>query len=164
MMRGRRQVLLWAACALAAGAIGAGLVLAFSGSSKAAPTKAEYFARVAAICAAYGPKLDRIDPPHDIAIPGEVAGPVSLALPLVVAENREVRALRPPKELAAQVEAWLALKDRAIETLKRTLREALIPDVRRMGPDWLLFVDQQRAAAVAGGRIGFPKVCAAAAH
>jgi hypothetical protein len=57
------------------------------------------------------------------------------------------------------IEHWLALKDRAITTLKRTLREALIPDIRRMGPDWLRFVDQLEAAAEAGGKIGFPKVC-----
>ena len=69
------------------------------------------------------------------------------------------RALRPPRELAGQVKRWLALKDRAIATLERTLREALIPDVSRMGPDWLRFVDQLEAAAKAGGRIGFPQVC-----
>jgi hypothetical protein len=64
-----------------------------------------------------------------------------------------------PLQLARQVGRWLALKDRAIATLKRTLREALLPDVRRMGPDWLRFVDQSEAAARAGGKIGFPKVC-----
>ena len=161
MMRGQSQTLIWAACLLVAGAIATGIVLAFTDSSKAAPTKAEYFARVAAICSFYGPKLDRISPPRDIAIPGEVAGPVRLALPLIVAETREVRALRPPKELARQVEQWLVLKDRAITTLKRTLREALIPDIRQMGPDWLLFVTQIEAAARAGGKVGFPKVCSA---
>jgi hypothetical protein len=76
-----------------------------------------------------------------------------------VAEQREVRAVQPPKELAAKVEHWLGLKDTAIETLKRTLREAMIPDVRKMGPDWLLFVKQNEAAAKAGGKIGFPKDC-----
>jgi hypothetical protein len=155
------QMLLWAACVLVAGAVAVGIVLAFTGSSQAAPTRAEYFARVAEICRVYGPRLDRISPPHDIAIPGEVAGPVRLALPLIVAETRELRALRPPRELAPQVEHWLALKDRSIATLKRTLREALIPDVRRMGPDWLRFVDQLEAAARAGGKIGFPRVCSA---
>jgi hypothetical protein len=157
-------MLFWAACLLVASGIAAGIVLAFTGTSKAAPTKAEYFARVAAICRVYGPQLDKISPPHDPAIPGEVAGPVGLALPLVVAETREVRALRPPKELAAQVEQWLALKDRAIETLRRTLREALVPDVRRMGPDWLRFLDEAEAAAKAGGKIGFPKVCTTGSH
>jgi hypothetical protein len=43
-------VLFWAGGLLVAGAIAAGIVLAFSGNSKAAPTKAEYFARVAEIC------------------------------------------------------------------------------------------------------------------
>jgi hypothetical protein len=161
MMRGHSQALVWAACLLVAGAIATAIVLAFTGSSKAAPTRAEYFARVAAICSFYGPKLDKISPPHDIAIPGEVAGPVRLALPLIVAETREVRALPPPKELAPLVEQWLVLKDRAIATLKRTLREALIPDIRQMGPDWLLFVAQVEAAARAGGKVGFPKVCSA---
>jgi hypothetical protein len=152
-------MLLPAACLLVAGAVAAGIVLVLSDSSRAAPTRTEYFARVAGICRVYGPLLDRIAPPRDIAIPGEVAGPIRLALPLVVAETREMRALRPPKELIAQVEHWLALKARAIATLKRTLREALIPDVTRMGPDWLRFVDQQEAAARAGGKIGFPKLC-----
>ena len=152
-------MLLWTACFLVVGGIAGGVVFAFSGTSQAAPTKAEYFARVAAICRVYGPQLDRISPPYDIAIPGEVAGPVSVALPLVVAETRELRALQPPKELAAQVEHWLAVKERAIATLRRTLREALIPDVRQMGPDWLRFVDQQRRAAEAGRKIGFPRVC-----
>ena len=160
-MRGPGRVLFWTACVVVAGGITAGIVLAFSGSSSAAPTKAEYFARVAAVCRVYGPQLDKIDPPHDIAIPGEVAGPVSVALPLVAAETRELRALRPPQELAAEVDRWLALKERAITTLKRTLREALIPDVRQMGPDWLRFVAEQTRAAEAGAKIGFPKVCSA---
>jgi hypothetical protein len=145
-----------------AGAIAAGIVLAFSGSSSAAPTKTEYFARIAAICRVYGPQLDKITPPHDPAIPAEVADPVSFALPLIVAETREVRALRPPKELAAQIEHWLALKDRSIATLRRTLREARIPDVRTMGPDWLRFLDQAEAAARAGAEIGFPAICSSA--
>jgi hypothetical protein len=161
---GRRRILFWAALPLVAGGTAAGIILAFTGTSSAAPTRAEYFARVAAICRAYGPKLDKISPPHDIAIPGEVAGPVSLALPLVVAETREVRALRPPKELAAEVKHWLALKQRANETLKRTLREALLPDIRQMGPDWLRFLDEREAAGKAGGKIGFPSACATASQ
>jgi hypothetical protein len=159
MGRRRTRILYWASVPLVGGGIAAGIILAFTGTSSAAPTRAEYFARVAAICRAYGPKLDKISPPHDIAIPGEVAGPVRLALPLVIAETREVRALRPPKGLAGEVEHWLMLKDRANNTLKRTLREALIPDIRRMGPDWLRFLDEREAAAKAGGRIGFPSAC-----
>ena len=157
-------MLLWIGCLVAAAAAAAGIVLAFGGQSKAAPSRAQYFTRIAAICRVYGPKLDGISPPHDIAIPGEVAGPVGQALPIIVAETREVRALQPPKDLAAAVEHWLRLKDRAITTLKRTLREALEPDVTRMGPDWLLFVRQADSAAKAGDAIGFPQVCSTGAR
>jgi hypothetical protein len=155
----RGRLLLGAACLLIAGGVAAALVLAFSDDSSATPSKAEYFARVAAICRTYGPQLDKIDPPHDIAIPGEVVGPVRIVLPLIVMQTRDLHALRPPKELAGEIEHWLALKDRAIETLKRTLREGLLPDVRLMGPDWLLFVEQNEAAGKAASKIGFPKVC-----
>jgi hypothetical protein len=160
---GPRNHLLAAACLLVAGGVAAAVVLVFSDSSSAAPSKAEYFARIAEICRRYGPALDKIDPPHDIAIPGEVIGPLKLVLPLIVAETRELHALRPPKELAKEIKHWLALKDRAIETLKRTLREGLLPDVRLMGPDWLLFVDQNREAGRAAGKIGFPKACTSSA-
>ena len=160
---GRGNLLLVAACLFVAGGIAAAIVLVFSESSTAAPSKAEYFARVAAICRVYGPQLDKIDPPHDIAIPGEVVGPVRVVLPLIVAQARDLHALRPPKELAGEIEHWLALKDRAIGTLKRTLREGLLPDVRLMGPDWLLFVEQNGAAGRAAAKIGFPKDCTAAA-
>jgi hypothetical protein len=152
-------MLVGAACVLVAGGIAGGIALAFSGSSEAAPTKAEYFARVAAICSVYGPKLDRVAPPTDIAIPGEIAEPIKEVLPLVRAETREVRALRPPKELGAKVEHWLALEARAITTLERTLREALIPDIRLMGPDWLRYRDQADVAGKAGEETGFPRVC-----
>jgi hypothetical protein len=159
---GRQRLLLGAACLLVAGGVAAAFVLAFSDDSTAAPSKAEYFARVAAICRIYGPQLDKIDPPHDIAIPGEVVGPLRVVLPLIVAQTRELHALRPPKELKSRIEHWLALKDRAIATLKRTLREGLLPDVRLMGPDWLLFVDQNEEAGKAAAKIGFPKVCSGA--
>jgi hypothetical protein len=159
MGRRRTRILYWVGVPLVGAGIAAGVILAFTDTSSAALTRAEYFARVAAICRVYGPKLDKIDPPHDIAIPGEVAGPVGLALPLVVAETRELRALKPPKELAPLVTEWLRLRDQANETLKRTLHEAFIPDIRQMGPDWLRFLDEREAAAKAGGKIGFPSAC-----
>src|SRR3954447_23624693 len=60
----RSYLRLGAACAVLSAAIAVGLVLAFaSGTSEAAPTKSQYFARVAAICRIYGPKLDKIPPP-----------------------------------------------------------------------------------------------------
>jgi hypothetical protein len=158
-MYGRRRILMTAALLLVAGLCAGGIVLALSGNSQAAPTKKEYFARVAAICRAYGPQLDKVDPPGDIATPAEVAAPITLALPLVVAELREVRALRPPTELAERVEHWVSLRDRAVEMMRRTLRAALLPDIRQMGPDWLRFLDLTKQAGRVGATIGFPKVC-----
>jgi hypothetical protein len=152
-------MLMMAALLLVAGLVAGGIVLALSGNSHAAPTKKEYFARVAAICRVYGPQLDKVAPPGDIATPAEVAAPISLALPLVVAELREVRALRPPPELAERVEEWVSLRDRAVEMMRRTLRAALLPDIRQMGPDWLRFMDLTKQAGRVGARIGFPKVC-----
>ena len=71
-MNRRWYAWLGAACLLLACGIAAGVVLTFSGTSAAAPpTKKVYFARVAAICRAYGPKLDHIVPP-DIAEPANV--------------------------------------------------------------------------------------------
>jgi hypothetical protein len=158
-MYGRRRILMTAVSLLVAGLVAGGIVLARSGSSQAAPTKKEYFARVAAICRVYGPQLDKVAPPGDIATPAEVADPIQLALPLVVAELREVRALQPPTELAEPVEEWLTLRDQAVEMMRRTLRAALLPDIRQMGPDWLRFMDLTKQAGHVGARIGFPKVC-----
>ena len=80
-----RRSYLWlgVACAVLAAAVAVGAVLAFgSGSSKAAPTKSEYFARVAAICRFYGPKLDKIPPPYDVTIPALITRSVTKVEPL----------------------------------------------------------------------------------
>lgn len=158
----RSTHLLGAACLLVAGGVAAVIVLVVSDSSTAAPSRAEYFSRVAEICGYYGPRLSAIEPPSDFAVPGEVAEPIRRALPLVLAETSELRALRPPKELAEQVERWLTLQDRAIATLRRTLHDASLPDIRLLGPDWLRFLDQSGKARQAAAAVGIPKVCSTA--
>jgi hypothetical protein len=158
-MGGRRHLVAGAAALAVAGGVAAVIVLVFSSGSQAAPTKAEYFARVARICAVYGPKLDRIAPPPDVSIPGEVVAPLKRVIPLLDAENAEVRALRPPPELTAKVEHWLALKDKVLATLRQTLRAAETPDISGSAVDYLRFLDQAQAAAKAGSEIGFPAVC-----
>jgi hypothetical protein len=158
-MRGRWQVVAGTSALLVAGGIAAVIVLVFTSGSQAAPTRAEYFARVARICTVYGPKLDRIAPPPDVSIPGEVAAPLRRVIPLLAAENAEVRALRPPRELAAKVEHWLALKDQVLTTLRRTLHDAETPNISGTAVDYLHFLSQAQAAAKAGSRIGFPSVC-----
>ena len=141
----------------AAGAVA--VVLGFSGNSDAAPTSAQYFARVARICDVYGPRLDRIAPPSDVTIPGEVVTPLRRVIPLLRAETAEVRALRPPKELAAAIERWLALKAAVIDTLEQALRAAEAPDIPATAVAYLRFLKQADAASKAGARIGFPTIC-----
>ena len=69
----RRHLRLGVVCAAVSAAVAVAVVLVFSsGTSQAAPTKSQYFARVAAICRFYGPKLDKIPPPIDVTIPSEI--------------------------------------------------------------------------------------------
>jgi len=158
-MKGRWQVAVGLGALAVAGGVAAGIVLGFSGNSDAAPTRAEYFARVAKICAVYGPRLDRIAPPTDVTIPGEVATPLRRVIPLIRAETSEVRALRPPTELAARIDRWLALKARVIDALEQTLHAAEAPDIPATAVAYLRFLQQAQAASKAGAKIGFPTIC-----
>jgi hypothetical protein len=141
------------------GAVTAGIVLGLNGSSGAAPTKVVYFARVARVCGVYGPKLDRIAPPTDVTIPGEVVTPLRRVIPLLRAETSDVRALQAPTELAARIHQWLVLKARVIATLEQTLRAAEAPDIPATAVAYLRFLKLARAASQAGAKIGFPTVC-----
>jgi hypothetical protein len=147
---------LGAACALLAGIVAAGFVLLFSSTSRAAPTKAQYFARVAAICRVYGPKLDKVPPPTDIAIPGVVASSLGKALPILEAQAAAVDALRPPKQLQVEIERWIALDDRAIAQLRESLRLAREPNLSQMAFAYIKFLKASMAAKHLGQAIGFP--------
>jgi hypothetical protein len=156
-VRGRRRYLaLGAACALVAAAVAGGIVLVFSDSSKAAPTKAQYFARVATICRIYGPKLDKVPPPTDIAIPGVVASSLGKALPILEAQAAAVHALRPPTELRAEIKRWVVLDNRAIAKLRESLRLAREPNLSQMAFAYIQFLTASRAAKHLGQTIGFP--------
>jgi hypothetical protein len=159
VVTGRRRVVAALGAIVVAGGVAAGIVLTFSGSSTAAPTKAEYFAQVARICAAYGPKLDRIAPPNDVTIPGEVVTPLKRVIPLLRAETAEVQALKLPRELASRIGHWLELKARTVTSLERTLRAAETPDIAATAVDYLAFQKLARQTAAAGHGIGFPKIC-----
>jgi hypothetical protein len=141
------------------GAVATGIVLGFSGNSAPAPTNADYFARVGRICGVYGPKLDRIAPPTDVTIPGEVVTPLRQVIPLLRAETSEMRALRPPTELAARIHRWLALKDGVVATLDQTLHAAEAPDIPATAVAYLRFLKQAQTASKAGAKIGFPAIC-----
>lgn len=159
-MTRRARLLTSLAAVLVAGGVAGGLVLAFGNSSShAAPTRAQYFAAVARICAVYGPQLDRIAPPSDVTIPGEVVTPLKQVIPVIAAETAEVRTLRPPPRLAPRIRGWLTLKDRVLATLKRALVAAEAPNIPLTASEYLQFLSLARRTAKLGGQIGFPSVC-----
>jgi hypothetical protein len=156
---GRRfYAALGVASALVAGGVATAVVLAFTGSSQAAPTKAQYFARVAAVCKVYGPKLDRI-PAADIAEPGNIIEDVGQALPLIKAEMGAVRAIPTPKELQPKLDRWFALHDESIAYLEAALRAGKKVDLRALIVAYGKFILQGPKTRRLGGSIGIPTVC-----
>ena len=159
-MTRRTRLLAPLAAILIAGGVAAGLVLAFgNSSSQAAPTKAEYFRSVARICGVYGPKLDQITPPQDVTIPGEVVTALKLAIPVIKAETKAVRALRLPHGIAGKIRRWLQLKDRTLAALQDALHEAEAPDIAGTAAAYIRFEQLARETSKAGHEIGFPGIC-----
>lgn len=151
----RRHVVFGAACAAVATVVAAALVLVLSGDSKAAPTKVEYLARVAALCRVYGPQLDKIRPP-DVAEPANVIAAIRLVLPLVRAQELEVRQLRAPKELRTKLARWFDLQDRRIGMLEKALRAARRQDFRALSVVYVDFILAGPETARLGSAIGIP--------
>ena len=150
-----RHVLFGAACAILTAAVAAVLVLVFSADSRAEPTKAQYLGRVAAICRVYGPQLDRIVPP-DASGTGDVVEAIGLALPLVRAQEREVRALEKPGELSTRLARWFDLQDRRVEMLEKALRAAQRQDFLAVGVAYVDFSLSGPEAARLGSALGIP--------
>ena len=152
---GGRRALVGAACAGCVVAVVATLVLVFSASSRAGPTRTQYFARVASICRVYGPRLDEIRPP-DVAEPANVIDAVERALPLASAQQREVKALDPPPELRARLARWFALQDERLAMLERALRAARMQDFRALSVAYVDFILAGPKVARLGSSIGIP--------
>src|SRR5581483_10512403 len=153
----RSYVRLGAACVALAGAIAAAIALAFtSGASQAAPTKSQYFARVAAICRLYGPKLAKVPPPIDITIPSEITESVRKVEPVLRAEAEAVRRLQAPRELRAQLARWNELNKLSIAKLGEALRAAERTDLRGIQVAYVEFVVTGAKAQKLGHAIGFP--------
>jgi hypothetical protein len=130
---------------VAAGVAVAALLVA-TASSRAEPTRAQYLARVAAVCRAYGPKLDRIRPP-DVAEPANVIDAVDRVLPLVRAQLRRVKALEPPPALRRRVERWLVLHEERLAKLEKAQAAGRRQDFRALGVAYVDF-------ALAGSETG----------
>lgn len=144
-------------CGLVAVVVAAGIVFAFpSGQSRAAPTKSQYFARVAAICQIYGPKLDKVPPPVDVSIPSEITASVTKVEPVLKEEARAVSRLRPPRELRSQLARWNKLNDSSIAKLGEVLRAAKKVDLRGIQVAYVQFIVTGAKAQHLGHKIGFP--------
>ena len=153
----RSYLKLGAVCAALAVAVALAVVLvANTGSSKAAPTRAEYLSRIAAICREYGPRLDKIPPPIDVTIPSEITESVRKVEPILRAEAEAVRRLEAPRELRKQVSQWNELNQRSIAKLGEALRAADKTDLRGIQVAYVEFVVTGAKAQKVGHAIGFP--------
>jgi hypothetical protein len=132
------------------------VLIANAGSSKAAPTRAEYLSNVAAICRKYGPKLDKIPPPYDITIPALITRSVRKVEPILRAEAEAMRRLEPPRELRDQLKQWNDLNQRSIAKLREALRAAEKTDLRGIQVAYVEFVVTGAKAQKLGHTIGFP--------
>jgi hypothetical protein len=113
-----------AAALFVAACIAAVVVLVATGSNGKDPTRADYLARVAAICHAYGERLDKIPPPTDPASPGAVYDSINAALPVLREQTSRVRALKRPRELRQQLDPFFTWTDRSLDELATARKDA----------------------------------------
>ena len=149
------MLLLGAACGTVAAGAAVAVALAATGSSTAAPTRAPYLARVAAICRIFGPKLDAVRPP-DVAEPANVLAAVERVLPLVTAQLHRVRTLEPPPELRGRVARWLALQQRRVGMLETARDAGRRQDFRALGIAYVDFALAGSETGRLGRSIGIP--------
>lgn len=150
---GWRYVLFGVALTLCAA--GAVAVLAFAGDSEAATTK-QYLSRIAAVCSRYGPQLDAIRPP-DASEPANVIDALERVAPVLKAQARDVRSLRPPRTLRDPVRRWLDLQERRLAILDLALREARRQDLLAMSIAYVDFMLSGAEPARVGRAIGIPQ-------
>jgi hypothetical protein len=152
---GRRAYILTAAASLAAAAaLAILLIILVRDGGEAELTRAEYIARVEAVCRDYNRRLARIPAPVAVGNPRAVAASIAQALPLVEERAASARAIAPPPELAARVRQVFSLSDTAIAELRAARAAAdagsLKRSARALGR-FLAASDDARRAAVAIG-------------
>ena len=81
---------------------------------------------------------------------------VTRALPLVKAQQREVKALEAPRELRAELARWFDLQDRRLGMLERALRAARRQDFRALSVAYVDFILAGPETARLGSAIGIP--------
>jgi hypothetical protein len=119
-------------------------------------SKEEYVERADAICAEYERRLDELPEPASIRELGDVA---ARALPLARRGVRELKALRPPGEIRADVRRWLEPNDRnlvLLEALRDAARAGKTTRVQEIASE---AADNEAAADRLAKRIGL-QACA----
>ena len=151
----RRAFVLTAAASLAVAAgLAIVLVILLRNGGEEKLTKAEYIARVEAVCRDYNRRLARIPAPIAVGNPRAVAESIGRALPLVEERAAAAQAIAPPPELAARVEQVFSLSDTAIAELRSAHRAAEAGSLKRSARAlgrFLVASDDARSAAVAIG-------------
>jgi hypothetical protein len=152
---GRRKYILTGAASLAVGAaVAIPLVILLRDGGEETLTRAEYIARVDAVCRVYNRRLARIPAPVAVGNPQALAQSIDRALPLVEERADRARAIAPPPELADYVEQVFSLSDKAIAELRsaRTAADAgsLERSARAFGR-FLAAAEEAHSVAVAIG-------------
>jgi hypothetical protein len=152
---GRRGYILTAAASLAvAAALAILLVIVLSDDGGAKLTRAEYIARVEAVCRDYNRRLARIPAPVAVGNPQAVAQSIAQALPLVEERAARAKAITPPPDLANRAQQVFARSDKAITELRSARAAAAAGSLRRsaraMGRFLAAAEDARRAAAAIG--------------
>ena len=118
-------------------------------------TQAEYVARVNAICVEYGKKLDAIPPPGDLSSPGSVVESLEQAIPVLEAQADEIRALKHPSSLDADIAELTRLTDASLVHLRDALSQAQQRALYPMATALTSFGEVRDEAKVVSGRLGF---------
>lgn len=96
------------------------------GGGKTALSKAEFVSQANALCKAYRAKIDKLGTPSGVDDLITLAGK---AIPISEEGVAGLRALQPPAELQADVDAWLATGDVNVAKLKELLAAAKKKDL-----------------------------------
>lgn len=155
MRVGRREYILAAAASLVvAAAVAILLIILLDDGGEGELTRAEYIARVDAVCRDYNRRLARIPAPVAVGNPQAVAQSISLALPLVEERAARAKAIAPPPELADRVQRVFSLSDTAIAELRSARAAAAAGSLERSARALGSFVaaaDEARRASEAIG-------------
>jgi hypothetical protein len=147
-------ILAFAAPLAIAAAVAIPLIILLRDGGDAPLTRAEYIARVGAVCREYNRRLARVPAPIAVGNPQALAQSIDRALPLVEERAAKAKAIAPPPELTDNVEHVFTLSDRAIAELRSARAAADAGSLERSARAFGRFLaaaDEARTVAMAIG-------------